>query len=296
MNSIWKTDQSYPYLLSKADGAPPKLYWQGQPLRQDDSYFSIVGTRRPSPYGRQIAEEFAGELASRGFVIVSGLAYGIDQIAHEATLAAGGRTIAVLGSGFDHLAFHHNRELAEKILETGSLITQFEPSIRPNKTTFPQRNVVIAGISCATLVVEAPEKSGALITARLAVEYGRDVFAIPGNITQATSKGTNALIRDGCAHPTTCVQDIFNYMELAHKSQIPATPVKGRIKFNGALHIPNLSGDEKIIYELLQKSSRMIDEIVAETKLPASKIGTAISLLELKGLVEISGSYVLITR
>lgn len=285
MNTIWKTDPNYPSLLYPLNRAPAKLYWRGEPLNPKDRYFAIVGTRRPTSYGEKVAEEFASTLARAGFAIVSGLAYGIDSIAHRSALNAGGRTIAVLGSGFDYITPTCNRELAQQIEKNGTLITEFEPSIPPNKTTFPQRNRIIAGMSKATLIVEAPERSGALITARLALEYGREVFAVPGNITQETSKGTNALIRDSRAIPVTDVKDIFDALKVSYQSpRVFSAPP------------PNLTEEETLVYMALQKSELLVDEIAAHTKLPISQVGTVLSLLELKGLIEICGGYALITR
>lgn len=286
MQTIWKTDPIYPPLLREAHKSPERLFALGKQLNPKDRYFSIVGTRHPSTYGKQMASEFTSALASSGFVIVSGLAYGIDAIAHRAALDAGGRTIAVLGSGFNHLAYHTNRELAEKIQKTGCLITEFEPDVRPNKTTFPQRNRIIAGMSVATLVIEAPEKSGALITARLALEYSREVFALPANITQETSRGTNQLLRDSKAFPVTCIQDIFDALKTPRSnSQVPSSSPT-----------PVLSADEETIYKILQQSPQSIDGIVLITQFPVSRVNTLVSLLELKGLIYFSGSYALITR
>ena len=210
---IWLTDKLFPPLLKQTPDPPKCLFCLGQPLNPSDKYFAIVGTRRPSPYGKQMAEDFAFTLAKSGFTIVSGLAYGIDAIAHEAALETGQKTIAVLGAGLNHITPHCNLDLAKRISNNGSIITEYEHDISPQAFTFPQRNRIIAGMSIATLVIEAPERSGALITARHALTYNRDIFALPGNINQDTSKGGNCLIRDSKAFLVTCVQDIFDFME-----------------------------------------------------------------------------------
>lgn len=286
MNSqLWLTDNDFPPLLRQINDAPKRLKYLGQRPDSKADYFAIVGTRHMTPYGKNVAYDFAHALAKR-FVIVSGLAYGIDAVAHRAALDAGGKTVAVLGSGLNKITPPCNLGLAKEIQKNGSIISEYEDDFGPFKGTFPQRNRIIAGMSIATLVIEAPERSGALITARLALEYNRDVFAIPGNITQETSKGTNKFIRDGKAFPTTCVQDIFDYLELSSPPQNSATKSQEHA----------LSTDEESVYSLLKNSHMSIDDLVAETGLQTSRINTVLSLLELKGLIEMSGSYAFITR
>lgn len=281
--TLLKTSTNYPPLLHEIKDAPQKLFCLGQPLDPNDVYFAIVGTRHPSPYGKQMAEEFAYALAKVGFVIVSGLAYGIDAIAHKATLDAGGRTIAVLGSGFNHITPSCNHYLAEQIQKTGTIITEYDADFAAHKGTFPQRNRIIAGMSIATFVIEAPEKSGALITARLSLEYNRDVLTLPGNITQETSRGCNRLIRDGCAYPITCIEDVFSFMGIGTKTA-PTQP---------SLF---LDPTQTKIYDLLKKSPLSIDQLIMEIKMPAPKIICALSFLELKGIVKKNGAYAFITR
>lgn len=278
---IWLTDKLFPPLLKKTPDPPKKLFCLGQSLNPSDKYFAIVGTRRPTPYGKQIAEEFAYSIARAGFVIVSGLAYGIDAIAHEAALQAGKKTIAVLGSGFNHITPVCNLELADKIQCNGTIITEFEPDIAPQKFTFPQRNRIIAGMSIATLVIEAPERSGALITARHSLTYNRDTFAIPGNINQETSKGGNQLIRDSKAFPVTCVKDIFDFMEFGF----------GEDKnLQQKIPLPLLEENEERLYNLLKNSPMQIDQIAEEIAMPAFRISTLVSMLEIKGLIKTEGS------
>ncbi|MEK9132686.1 MAG: DNA-processing protein DprA [Patescibacteria group bacterium] len=279
---IWKNDSLYPPLLRETHGAPQRLFCLGQKPNPADKYFAIVGTRRPSIYGKQMAEEFSGAIAARGFVIVSGLAYGIDAIAHEAAINAGGRTIAVLGSGLDHITPTCNLKLAARIQSSGCILTEYEADVSPKKFTFPERNRIIAGMSIATLVIEAPERSGALITARLALDFNRDVFALPGNITQLSGLGSNKLIRDGKAFPVTGIQDIFDYLECgeASDSQKPR----------------GLMPNEEMIYDLLKSSPLTIDQIIAETELPAPQITTLLSMLELKGVIQIKGAHAFVTR
>lgn len=229
-----------------------------------------------------MAEDFSYILARKGFTIVSGLAYGIDAIAHEAALEAGGKTIAVLGGGFNASTWSSlgsRRPLAQKICEHGTLLTEFEENVHPSPNTFPQRNRIIAGMSRATLVIEAPIHSGALITARFALGYNRDVFALPGNITQETSRGGNELIRDSKAFPVTQIEDILQHMGME--------PI-----VKNTVDLPLLNEDEKIIYQLLKDSPRSVDTIISDTNLPASRVNTALTMLEVKGLINNSGFFV----
>lgn len=280
---MYFNDVCYPPLLREIAEAPKQLFCKGLPLNPSDHYFAIVGTRRPSIYGRGIAQEFSRAIAQNGFTIVSGLAYGIDAIAHEAAIEAGGKTIAVIGGGLSTGVPPSNRELAVKIEKNGTIITEYPEGTVPHKGMFPRRNRIIAGMSSATLVVEAPEKSGALITARLALEYNRDVFAVPGNITQETSVGANRLIRDNKAFPVTCVEDIFDYINISQPT--PSTG-EGRRR-----RLPMLTENEKKIYSALNKTPRLMDSLARETDLSTSQVSASLMLLELKGLTNIIGSY-----
>lgn len=295
--ALWRNELGYPPLLDKIYYPPARLFCQGAKLHPQDSYFAIVGTRHPSIYGQQMAREFSFALAQRGFIIVSGLAYGIDAIAHEAALDAGGRTIAVLGAGLDHLSPPCNRELAKQIEKNGTLLTEYEGSVPPHQSNFPKRNRIIAGMCCATLVIEAPERSGALITARLALEENREVFALPANITQESSRGSNQLIRDGKAFPVTGLSDILENLRVHHlpDRNSQRTPQQILLPLS-EIPLPHLNEMESKIYHLLKKSSLTTDQLILETQLPASKISTLLSLLEIKGLIHLSGPYVLVTR
>src|SRR4030043_1172920 len=179
------------------EGAPIVLYTKGDIQQQDKYAVAIVGSRKPSLYGASVAESIAGELASMGFTVVSGMARGIDSISHKGALRAGGRTFAVLGSGLDIPYPSENRGLMDKIEGCGCVISEFPPGTPPDKENFPRRNRIISGLSLGVLVVEATSDSGALITARYATDQGREVFAVPGNITSANSEGANELIRMG---------------------------------------------------------------------------------------------------
>lgn len=280
---LWKYDEAYPALLHQIADPPAKLFCQGEKFPADEKYFAIVGTRHPSRYGLEVAAEFATALAKH-FVIVSGLAYGIDAAAHRTTLEAGGKTIAVLGSGLNYIVPHCNRNLAKEIEKNGCIVTEYPPETVPQKGYFPARNRIIAGMSIATLIVEGPQRSGSLITARLALEYNREVFAVPGNISHETSAGSNQLIRDSKAMLVTCPEDILTALGIeASATQNKKQPL-------------DLSEKEQKLYALLKASARSINELIHETKLDAHIVGTTLSLLEVKGLITIRGNYVAITR
>src|SRR5205823_5349722 len=196
MRSLHPGDSNYPALLG-AIPSPPPLYVRGTVTADDALALAIVGARAATPYGLEVAESLAGELAARGVTIVSGLARGIDAAAHRGALAAGGRTIAVLGSGIDCVYPPENRPLAEKIIGQGAVVSQFDRAAEALPFHFPLRNRTLAGLALGVVVVEAAERSGALITAGLAGDLGREVFAVPGRITSPASRGANGLLKDG---------------------------------------------------------------------------------------------------
>jgi len=266
-------DENYPRRLKEIDQPPPVLFVKGGLLPQDDWAVAIVGTRQNSVYGRQVTEELASFLAQNKVTVISGLARGIDIIAHDATLKAGGRTIAVLGCGVDQIYPPENRIIAEKMIKNGALISEYAIGTPPDGINFPPRNRIISGLSLATVVVEAGESSGALITSTFAVNQGREVFAAPGNYYAPKSKGTNRLIRDG-ARPLLDFNDILEVLHLDHvqdfhyaQSALPSDKI------------------EKVLFEVLSKDSLYIDEILALTGLPIEKVSAALIMMELKGLV-----------
>lgn len=285
MFTVLKNDLSYPPLLHKISDPPAKLFALGQALNPHDRYLAVVGTRRPSRYGMQMAEEFAGALAAAGLVIVSGLAYGIDGTAHRAALKAGGKTLAVLGGGLHHITPRAHVSLAREIQKTGTLLTEYPPDLSPHKGTFPRRNRIIAGMCCATLVIEAPEISGALITARLALEANREVFVLPANITQEASRGSNRLICEGAAFPVTSTRDILRNLGMEQSPQAPQEAKN-----------PPLPQDEAILLALLKNAPLTLDQLIKESGLPAGRCTALVSLLELKDRVETFGAYVCMTR
>ncbi len=268
-------DENYPRLLRETEGSPAVLYIKGTLLAQDQRAVAVVGTRKASNYGTEMTRRLVSALAQAGVTIVSGLAYGIDVIAHQEALNVGGRTIAVLGCGIDILYPSNHRHLAEKIIENGALLTEFPPGTEPLAGNFPIRNRIISGITLGTLVVEAPEKSGALQTANLAGEQGRDVFAVPGNVTSPNSIGTNQLIQDGAKLVMTA-DDILKELNLLERSAETRQTVKQLAPENAL---------EAQILRLLQTEALHVDEISRDCQLSIQEINAVLALMELKGLV-----------
>jgi DNA processing protein len=266
-------DENYPRRLKEIDQPPPVLYLRGVLLPEDEWAVAVVGTRRVTPYGRQVAGEVASLLARSGVTVISGLARGVDGIAHQAALQAGGRSLAVLGCGLDQVYPPENRRLADQIMAQGALISDYAPGTPPEAANFPARNRLISGLSLAVVVVEAGQTSGALITAGFAAEQGREVFAVPGNITAPQSQGTNRLIFDG-ARPLLDPQEILEALEL---TQVPAQRTARQILPGDAL--------EARLFEALGPEPLHIDEIRARTDLPIEQVTSTLAIMELKGMV-----------
>lgn len=266
-------DESYPQRLKEIDQPPPVLYVRGEYLPDDLFAVAIVGTRRVTPYGRQITEELSSFLAANGMTVVSGLARGVDAVAHQTTLKAGGRTIAVLGSGVDKIYPPEHRALAGKMMERGAIISDYAPGTPPEASNFPPRNRIISGLSLAVVVVEAGETSGALITAEFAAEQGREVFAVPGSILAPQSKGTNKLIQNG-ALPLLSVNDLMQALDISRVGEQKA-----------ARKIMPSDVIEAKLYSVLSDEPLHVDEIRAQSELPIEKVSAALALMELKGMV-----------
>jgi len=266
-------DEGYPRRLKDINQPPPVVYVRGEVTPQDEWAVAVVGTRRITPYGRQVTEEVAAFLARNGVTVVSGLARGIDSTAHKAALNAGGRSIAVLGSGVDRIYPDENRELAERMIERGALISDYPLGTPPEGTNFPPRNRLISGLCIAVVIVEAGHKSGALITADFAANQGREVFAVPGNIFAPQSKGTNRLVRDG-AHPLLSPEDLLAALDLTmvteHQSARTVLPA---------------DATEAALFEILGHEPLHVDEIGLLAKLPIAQVSSSLALMELKGMV-----------
>lgn len=280
---VWDSP-SYPRYLKEIPGPPPVLYVRGDLNEIDQWAVAVVGTRRFTTYGRQIAQELVSGLVRSEVTIVSGLARGIDAIAHKTALEMGGRTIAVLGSGLDNIYPPENRDLAAQIVEgNGAIVSEYALGVKPEAKNFPPRNRVISGLSLGVVVVEAGERSGASITAGFALEQGRDVFAVPGNINSPASAGTNRLIQQG-AKLVRSVNDILEELNL---TMIPEqTAVQ--------LVMPE-SAEEAMIISHLSHQPIHIDELTQLAELSSAEISSTLTLMELKGMVQQVGgmNYVL---
>ena len=275
----------YPPLLAEIPDPPPLLYVKGE-LRPEDRWaLAVVGTRRATAYGRQVTETLVGELARNRITIVSGLARGIDRHAHQAALAAGGRTIAVLGHGLDQVYPPEHRRLAAQIVEAGALISEYPLGTRPEASNFPPRNRIISGLSLGVLVVEAGLRSGALITADYAAEQGRDVFAVPGNITARSSRGTNRLIQDG-AKMVLEARDILEELNM--------TMVAQHVEVQMAL--PENETEARLLSHLSMEPLH-VDEIARDLALPIAEVSSTLALMELKGMVrQVGGMHYVLAR
>jgi len=280
-----QTDDTYPKRLNEIDQPPPVLYKQGDLVADDEWSVAIVGTRRVTAYGRQVAEDIGSSLARNGLTIISGLARGVDSIAHQAALNAGGRTIAVLGSGIDRIYPPENRHLAEQIKANGALISEYSANTPPEASNFPQRNRLISGLSLAVIVIEAGHKSGALITAGFAADQGREVFAVPGNITSPGSKGTNRLIQNG-AYPLLSAEQVLETLELGMVAEHRSARVT----------LPS-DAVEAQLFETLGQEPLHIDEITNRTEIPVEKVTATLALMELKGMVrQVGGMQYVVLR
>ena len=279
------TDEHYPANLKHTHDPPLALYVKGQLIPSDRHAVAIVGSRRTTNYGIECARRFGFQLAHAGLTIISGLARGIDTAAHEGALAAHGRTVAVIGSGMGEIYPAENKVLAERIAENGAVVSEFPIDFPGDKQSFPLRNRIVAGWGFGTLVIEAPTRSGALITANQAIEIGRSVFAIPGPIDRPTSQGTNRLIQDG-AKLVTCVEDI-----LSDTGELfPTAPEPTELTKTGP--VADLSDEERRIYDLLGSDEVQIDGIISQAELPAPVVSTTLMKLEMKKLVkQLPGKY-----
>lgn len=279
-------DERYHPLLRRLTDAPPMLYVLGTVEETDERAIAVVGTRKPSDYGRRIAYRIGKDLAQAGVTVISGLAEGIDTAAHKGALDAGGRTFAVLGNGLDVLYPRANKELARRITENGGLITEFPLGTFPQAWHFPHRNRIISGMSLAVVIVEAPIKSGALLTADWAAEQGRDVFVVPGPIDQPNFEGNHRLLREG-ARVFTCVADLLDEIGLtgvAPSLVASGQEIQRQPKEQGRL--PDMSPPETKVWTALSGEWKHADDIIRESKLTTPDVLSALTLLELKGLIE----------
>ncbi len=311
-------DSAYPMLLKEIVDPPPLLYVRGELGEPDAPIITIVGTRSPTNYGKTISRQLSQQLAENGVTIVSGFARGIDTCAHQGALQANGRTIAVLGNGLSQIYPNENKDLADEIVESGALISEFPMSVPPFPKNFPRRNRLVSGLSSGTVVVEASVRSGSLITARHAAEQGREVFAVPGQIFSKQSKGSHQLINQG-AKLINAIDDIWEaFPDRRLTPAFTSSPVQLNLDQNdlssgqansnlfaevptqdtsiesvetpavkpSTQSAPKLSADEQVVLEAIDVPCSHIDQIARTTALPMNKVSSTLVMLELKGIVQ----------
>lgn len=272
INRLSPDKHSYLQIISTIAKTPEKLYFVGELPSQRQPTVAIVGTRKPTAYGKEVAHQFAYDLAKKGVVIISGLALGIDAIAHQAALEAKGTTLAVLANGLSHVYPATNRQLADKIIDNGgALISEYPPETEARAYRFLERNRIVSGLSDAVIVVEAAIRSGTLATVAHALEQGREVFVVPGNITSPLSAGCNALLKQG-AHPATCAEDI---LEVIAPQLLSAQTT---------LSLGN-TPLETMILELLKSGVRDGDELQMRSGAPATEFATSLTMMEISGTI-----------
>ena len=299
-------DAGFPSRLRNVEDGPVLLYYRGTvPDLDMQPVIALVGTRKATPYGLRVARTIAGQIASCGGLVISGGASGVDSAAMEGALRAGYPTVAVLGCGVDVIYPASNRKLFDDVVANGCLISEYPPGAKPEHWHFPQRNRIISGICHGVLVVEAPHKSGALITARCALEQGRDVYTVPGNIDSAACEGSNALLMDG-AQPVISGWDLMqNYAalfpETVHKQEAPAKQEQNIVNKNDDKKVidypaqplysglveqrSELSEEEKALLSCLSVEPILMDDVIARTQIPAAKVLSMMTVLSLKGYV-----------
>jgi len=282
-NTIVTTDDpAYPKRLRETPDPPLFLYIKGALTPGDDQAVAIVGTRKPTQYGRTVTRRLSAELSSSGFTVVSGMARGIDTEAHRGALSAGGRSLAVLGCGIDVVYPPENRELMEQLSRSGAVVTENPFGTQPESGYFPARNRIISGLSLGTVIIEASEDSGSLITAQYALDQGRKLFAVPGNIGSSVSRGTNSLIKQGAA----LVEDAKDILTGLGASG------SGKQRAAEARPLPPLTRDEATVLQCLTGEPKHIDSLMKESRITAGGIGGVLINLELKGLaIQLPGKY-----
>jgi len=271
-------DHEYPRLLRHIPLPPPVLYVRGTLLPTDELAIGVVGTRRATSYGTDMTARISRGLAEAGVTVVSGLALGIDTVAHRTALEAGGRTLAVFGCGLDTIYPPRNRQLAERVVDNGALVSEYALGTRPDARNFPVRNRIISGLSRGVVVVEAPARSGALITTSFAADQGRDVFAVPGSALSSASAGCHELIRNG-ASLVTAAEQILDQLDVA----------RVEVQTQARLLLPETQS-ERMLYEIVGAEPRHVNELSIESGLAIQETSGTLLALELKGLVRQSGS------
>lgn len=271
-------DKEYPESLKVIFSPPLILFYRGNlPQNAWNNTLAIVGTRRVDNYGKYITNKISRELSAKGVIIVSGLAYGVDTIAHRACLAAGSKTVAVMATGCDQIYPPENRKLAEKIIENGAIVSEYAPGIPAERYFFPQRNRIISALSMGTLVVQGKKNSGAMLTAKYAIDQNKELFAVPGQINNILSEGPNYLIKNGACMVTETDDILSSFINTNYMEQLTI--------------FPELSNEEKVVYNYIKQENRSVyyDEIIINTKIQMSKLSSLLMNLELKGVIQAQG-------
>ncbi|HEY3197458.1 MAG TPA: DNA-processing protein DprA [Nitrospirales bacterium] len=284
MTTIGISDPRYPVSLRNIADPPPLLYVDGELEPVDAQAVAIVGSRRATPYGIRVARMLAGELSRLGFTIVSGMARGIDRVAHEIAIAAGGRTLAVLGCGLDVLYPPEHAQLRAQIAGAGAVLTEFPLGSPPLAAHFPRRNRILSGLSLGVVVVEAAEGSGSLITAKFAAEQGREVFAVPGPIDAPTSRGTHGLLKLG-AKLTETVDDILDELLPQLEKPVMTASLCSASATESRRPLMDFSPEEQRVYAVVSQDPQSIDELTEQAALASSTVASALLGLELKDAV-----------
>lgn len=278
ISPLFITDENYPKRLLNCYDSPALLYYRGNADLNKSRIISIVGTRNHSDYGKQVCEKFIEDLTVENILVVSGLAFGIDTIAHKASLKNSLKTVAVLAHGLDRIYPIQNKTLAKQITEQGGLLTEFISNSNPDKQNFPKRNRIVAGMCDAVVVIESSKKGGSLITAELGNSYNKDVFAIPGRISDSKSEGCNYLIQNNKA---ALINSANDFLEMMTWKSTPKTSIKKQREL-----FIELSPDEKIVVEILQQQDGIqIDQLYFKSGLSSSAVATALLLLEMQNVV-----------
>lgn len=282
MKILYQDNKDYPELLKSIKNSPKKLYAKGNIGLLSKSSIAIVGSRNYSEYGKKMAKKFSNELVNEGLAIVSGMALGIDRFAHEECIYSGGKTIAVIACGFNHIYPEENKSLYDKILQTGGcVITEYNPEVEAKKEYFPSRNRIISGLSLGTLVIEANYRSGTSITARYCKEQNRKLFCIPNSLENKNALGTNNLIKKG-ANLVTSVKDILKIIgEVNNKVEIEQIKIEEIVGEKEK----NLSKEEFIVYKTLKEKEKLPDEIANLTGFTISKVNIILSMLEIENYI-----------
>ncbi len=278
---VTKADENYPKKLLELPDSPYILYYMGDLSLADEPSLAVVGTRKPTNYGKLNTEKIVREVAGAGVVIVSGLAYGVDSIGHRACLEAGGKTIAVLGCGFDNIYPAEHTSLAKEIAQKGLLISEYRPKMKATKYTFPTRNRIIAGLSDGVFISEAGFKSGTIHTKDFALDYGRNIYSLPGNVDSIASELTNDIIKRGHASMVTRSSDILEDYHLEEGVEQTKMAIDG------------LSEDEEKIVEYLKSGAKTIDQLTENLEISINNFNTCLTTLEIRGIIRrMSGGYI----